>query len=130
MLAELELEDAATGKLESQRMLFNLATGHFGAGEAKTTMRGGKPLQVSRPLPAESRPTVTEDNDGELQMAWGDVSGRELDPGKVRKARAEEVEYIHKSNLYTKVSRRKTLDAGANVISVRWLDINKGDAIL
>lgn len=58
------------------------------------------------------------------------MSGRELDPGNFRKARAEEFEYIHKSNLYTKVPRRKALEAGSKVISVSWLYINKGDAIV
>ena len=91
-----------------------------------------KLVQVSRekPLQAESRPTVTEEIDEELQVAWGDVSGRELHPSKVRKARAEEVGYIHKTNIYTKGPRSKALEAGAGVISVRWLDINKGDAIV
>ena len=94
-------------------------------------MRGEKPLQASRGTPsqAESRPTVTYDNGIELQTAWGDVSGHELDPCKVRTARAEEVEYIHKSDLYTKVRWRKALDAGSEVIAARWLGISNGDAI-
>ena len=37
------------------------------------------------------RPIVTKEWEEELQSAWGDVPGRELDPSKVRKARAEEV---------------------------------------
>jgi hypothetical protein len=73
---------------------------------------------------------VVEDQEEELQQAWDDVSGRELKASKVREARAEEIEYIHKTNLYTKVPRSKATNLGAKVISVRWIDINKGDAIL
>ena len=71
-----------------------------------------------------------EDQDEELQQAWDDVSGRELKASKVREARAEEIEYIHKTNLYTKVPRSKATNLDAKVISVRWIDTNKGDAIL
>ncbi len=62
-----------------------------------------------------------------LQEACGDVSGKELDASKVRQARPEEVEYIRKTNLYTKGPREMAKQAGAKVISVRWIDINKGD---
>ena len=37
----------------------------------------------------EGKPTATEDLDHELQVAWDDVSGAELDAGMVRKARQE-----------------------------------------
>ena len=32
------------------------------------------------------------------------------------------------TKLYNKVPRQKAIDAGAKVISVRWIDVNKGDA--
>ena len=74
-------------------------------------------------------PTVEEDNGKEMEQAWDDVSGASLDPSAVRKARAEEIEYVRKMQLYTKVPieecYRKT---GKAPISVRWIDINKGDA--
>ena len=63
-----------------------------------------------------------------MQHAWDDVSGKGLEPGKVLKARQEEAAYIHKSKLYKKVPRSKAKGLGAKVISVRWIDINKGDA--
>ena len=69
------------------------------------------------------------DYEKELAMAWDDVTGKELDPNKVAKARAEEVEYISKTNLYTKVPRSKAKQCKAKVITVRWIDINKGDNI-
>ena len=39
------------------------------------------------------------------------------------------MEYIHKANLYTKVPRSNAKYQGAKVITVRWIDINKGDAL-
>ena len=39
--------------------------------------------------------TVEEPENEELERAWDDVSGAELDPKQVKKARAEEVEYVH-----------------------------------
>ena len=45
----------------------------------------------------------------------GDVTGKELDPQKVVEARSGEVH------------RSKAKAAGAKVISVCWVDINKGD---
>ena len=75
----------------------------------------------------ENKPTVCENQDEALLQAWDDVTGKELDSGKVVKARNEEVAYIHKSKLYTKVPRSKAKGLGAKVISVRWTDINNGD---
>ena len=70
---------------------------------------------------------MEEDHEQELMEAWDDVSGQALDPKKVTEARREEVAYIHDSKLYTKVPRAKAKKLGAKVISVRWIDINKGD---
>ena len=72
--------------------------------------------------------TVEESNDEVLDMAWDDVSGAELDPNKVKQARAEEVEYVHKMNLYVKVPKKQCYEkTGKGPITVRWIDINKGD---
>ena len=46
---------------------------------------------------------VEHDNEEEMQQAWDDVSGAELNPGMVKTARGEEVAYIRKMDLYTKV---------------------------
>ena len=69
-----------------------------------------------------------EDKEKEMQQAWDDVSGKDLKPELVRKARAEEMEYIEKTNLYNKVPRSKATKLGQKVIAVRWIVINKGDA--
>ena len=99
MLAELSIGDPKDGKAMSQKILCNLAAGQVGTG----TMVA---------LPRPSYPTATEEVEEELQEAWDDVSGRELDASKVRKARAEEVAYIHKTKLYTKVPRSKATNLG------------------
>ena len=52
---------------------------------------------------------MTEEIHEELQVAWDDVSGSEFGPSKVRKASAEEVGYIHRTNPYAKVSGIKAL---------------------
>lgn len=113
LLTELKIEDPASARTESRYILGNIAEGKWD---------NGKILQSS------PRPTVTEDTEEELQQAWDDVSGRELNAAKVREARALEVQYIHKTKLYTKVPRDKAKQLSAKVISVRWVDINKGDA--
>ena len=47
--------------------------------------------------------TIEEDQDEELEMAWDDVSGAQSNPEAIKKARMEEVQYVRKINLYTKV---------------------------
>ena len=72
--------------------------------------------------------TVEEGNEDQLEAAWDDVSGAELDPNMVREARREEIEYVRKMHLYDKVHinecKRTT---GKMPIIVRWIDINNGD---
>ena len=63
-----------------------------------------------------------------MEIAWDDVSGAELDPAAVKKARAEEIDYVHKMSLYTKVPVEECCKkTGRAPITVRWIDINKGD---
>ena len=85
-------------------------------------------MNVAKEIQSQYR-TVEDDNQEELEEAWDDVSGAQLDPKAVKEARKAEVEYIHKMNLYTKVTmaecRKQT---GKAPISVRWIDVNKGDA--
>ena len=40
-------------------------------------------------------------------MAWDDVSGAILDASKVQKARAEEIAYVEKKQVWRKISRRE-----------------------
>ena len=75
---------------------------------------------------------VPEEEEGEQtqsqwRMAWDDVSGQELDPSEVSKARAKEMEYINKKGVWRLVPRAVAKLNGWKVIPTRWIDINKGD---
>ena len=71
---------------------------------------------------------VEEDDEIEMVIAWGDVSGAELDLKSVRKARQEEIDYVRKMRLYDKVAIEECYRVtGHAPITVRWIDINKGD---
>ena len=74
-------------------------------------------------------PIADEDNDEEMMIAWDDVSGVALEPKAVIVARAEEIEYVRKMNVYTKVPIKEcVMKTGKQPISTRWIDVNKGDA--
>ena len=76
----------------------------------------------------EKYKTIEENLDDQLEEAWDDVSGAQLDPKVVKLARQEEVDYIHKMNLYIKVPVKECHQkTGKGPISVRWIDVNKGD---
>ena len=95
--------------------------------EASTTTSSGELKKAAEELKKKYR-TVEEDLDEQMEEAWDDVSGAQLDPKAVRAARGEEVDYIHKMNLYTKVPTDDCYKrTGKAPISVRWIDINKGD---
>ena len=87
----------------------------------------GELMKVAKEL--QSRCKVVEEDEQEgLEEAWDDVSGAQPDPTAVRAARIEEVEYIHKMALYTKVPLTECKNkTGKAPISVRWIDVNKGD---
>ena len=73
--------------------------------------------------------TVEEEVDDQMEEAWDDVSGAQLDPQAVKLTRKEEIDYIHKMNLYTKVPTTQCHQkTGKSPISVRWIDINKRDS--
>ena len=71
---------------------------------------------------------VTEEDDGSMDGAWNDVTGKALDPDLVRQARREELEYFKKMKVYSKVPRSEVAKHGCKVITTRWLDVNRGDA--
>ena len=59
-------------------------------------------------------------------MAWDDVSGAKLCPRMVASARKEEMGYIKRRKVYSKV-KRSSLPPGAKHVRTKWLDINNGD---
>ena len=63
------------------------------------------------------------------ETARDDVSNEHLVPELVHVARALEMEYLHKLGVYEKVSREDQVATGGNIIGVRWVDVNKGDAL-
>ena len=73
---------------------------------------------------------VEEDYENELHEALDDVSGAELNPRTVRQARQEEIDYVNKMRLYDKVPISECKGVtGKSPVTVRWVDINKGDQL-
>lgn len=71
---------------------------------------------------------VGESNEDELEVAWDDVPGAELNPKAVRKARQEEIECVRKMSVYEKILVSEYIKrTSRQPISVRWIDKNKGD---
>ena len=70
--------------------------------------------------------TVEEEDDFEDEEAWGDVSGEPLELQEVKRARREEIEYVHKMKLYEKVLINEAYQQiGKGPISVWWVDITR-----
>ena len=64
---------------------------------------------------------------GGQYTAWDSVTGAALDIEKVMEARQVEIAYFHKMGAYTRVPRSQAVSEGAAIISLKWLDVNKGD---
>ena len=77
--------------------------------------------------PEEARSRVEMIKAIEFGEAFDDVSGVRLDAALVKKAREEEMDYIRKKEVYTKIPRQQAERDGIKVIKSRWIDINKGD---
>ena len=63
-----------------------------------------------------------------IQQAWDDVTGQELDPREVIRARLTEIDHVEKKEVWVKIPRWRATQAGWKVIGTRWIDINKGDS--
>ena len=71
-----------------------------------------------------------EDNLTEYAKAWDDVTGKELDPKEVSKARAVEMGYVKDMGVYRVADKAECLRVtGQPPVKSRWLDINKGDDV-
>ena len=68
-----------------------------------------------------------EENLAEMEKAWDDVSGKELDSRGVREARAKEMTYIHDKQVWVKMSKQDAIARGCKVVGSRWVDVDKGD---
>ena len=59
---------------------------------------------------------------------WDELSNRKLDKEEVVKARLDKLRQVYQHKVYRKVPIQECWDVtGKNPITVRWLDINKGD---
>ena len=57
-----------------------------------------------------------------------DLTGQPLKDDLVRQARAKELEFFHSKGVWMKVPRQRAFErTGKPPISVRWVDVNKGD---
>ena len=66
------------------------------------------------------------DGPGDIEREFIDeISGALLDPTEVRIARQEEIAFVRDFGVYVKVPEEQA--AGKPIISVKWVDINKGD---
>lgn len=59
--------------------------------------------------------------------AYDDITGMPLDRKKVQDARREEIDYVHKKQVWEKITRAEAMRRGIKIIKTRWIDINKGD---
>ena len=65
---------------------------------------------------------------GTGMVAFDDVSGQQLEPSLMIKARADEIAYFREMGVYEKVNVSECwAETGKAPIAVRWVDINKGD---
>jgi len=60
-------------------------------------------------------------------LAWDDLTGMRLDTGKVKEARAKEMQYVQDKVVYNKIPRTTAVRNGSKVVQTRWIDINKED---
>ena len=61
---------------------------------------------------------------------WDEMSGKKLDPERVRRAREEEMIEIYKHEVYVKVPIKQCWErTGKKPIAVCWIDVNKGDDV-
>ena len=62
-------------------------------------------------------------------LAWDDLTGMQLDAGKVVEARSKEVTYLRDKRVYDRVLRQHAVRNKWKIIRTRWIDINKGDDV-
>ena len=53
------------------------------------------------------------------------ISGASLDPVRVKAARGEEVDFVHKFGVYRMIPRASSI--GGQLVTVKWIDVDKGD---
>lgn len=94
--------------------------------EAQLQARGLQKLVTVGPGTRVSAAPPEEEQE-EWRQAWDDVTGKELSPSAVAAARAKELEYVRKKQVWQAIPRAEAQRRGMKVINTRWVDINKGD---
>ena len=88
-------------------------------------MRDAAPVGKDVESPSES----LHEPDCSGMVAFDDISGQQLDPALMVKARKDEMTYFCQMGVYEKVDLKECWDStGKAPIAVRWVDINKGDS--
>ena len=91
------------------------------------TTSGKSLMEVAKKL-NEKYQTVEEEDEWQDEQAWDDASGEELKRSEVKRARKEEIEYVHETKLYNKVPISEAYQqTDKSPLAARWIDINKGD---
>ena len=88
-----------------------------------------KLLRLTNTLPDVNKFHEVQKNTDDTctKIAWDDLTGMKLDAGKVKEARAKELEYVKQWGVWTKIPRSVAHAKGWKVIRTRWIDVNKGD---
>ena len=70
---------------------------------------------------------INDEFDEDAWVAWDDLKMTEMDPGKVKEARDEEMKFLKKEKVYEKCDIKDCINkTGRSPTSVRWVDVNKG----
>ena len=106
-------------------------------GLIRSILRGlQKQLKLIRPMFTMDFGPTNQEEDLDFSLAtddgWGEfideVSGKPLDPVKVQEARAEEIDYAYRYNVWTETDIAECYQqTGKGPISSRWIDLDKGD---
>ena len=63
---------------------------------------------------------------GEVDMAWDEVSGNALIFEECGEARQVVMDYFERMVVFTRVDRSHQQQTQGNIISTRWLAVNRG----
>ena len=88
-----------------------------------------KPLMSLQAVTSVDKKACDDAHDQEDcgRYAIDDVTGENLDPKEVIRARQKEIEYIENKKVWKKISRAEAEKRGWKTIQTRWIDVNKGD---
>ena len=79
------------------------------------------PVPEEPDVPEDWKELLTEGADG----FWDDVNGGWLPKAETEKARAEELEWVRKEQVYENRPRQEAVDAGIRPLDLLWVDTNK-----